>query len=148
MNQKEPTFYEQVSTAVDAGDRQKLTEIYRRQSASYAGNQSAYSSQVLETTLNAARKDPNKFQRELLIENLSVMAMLAHRVQEELMVSIKQHDNVMCRSTWGGLPDQVADILLPRYGKISSEIRTTVKLLQQLDAPPAPATGPTNAGQS
>jgi len=88
-------------------------------------------------------------QRELLNEMLAVQGMLAHRAQEGLLAAIHQHDkDARGRHPWGDLPDEVADIWLARYGKISSEIRVTVKLLQQLDAPPAPAPVTPNVGPS
>ena len=151
MKQESQNIYEQISDAVDSGDRQQLTEIFRRQLASFDGceYQSNFSSNILEASINAARKDPHKLERELLNEMLAVQGMLAHRAQEGLLAAIRQHDkDARGRHPWGGLPDEVADTWLARYGKISSEIRTTVKLLQQLDAPSAPATGTPNVGPS
>jgi hypothetical protein len=151
MKQEAPNIYEQISAAVDSGDRQRLTDIFRQQLASYGGcdNQINYSANILEASINAARKDPRKMRREMLNEMLAVQGMLAHRAQEGLLAAIRQHDKeTRGKRAWGDLPDEIADIWLARYGRISSEVRTTIKLLQQLDTPPAPAPGPTNVGPS
>ena len=139
MPEKQLTFYEQVAAAVASGDRQRVTELYREHRPTrnaYRGYREMLSSEILEASIVAAKKNPGTFQREVLVEILAMQAMLLHRVGESIQVAIQEHDQLDGGGLpWGWLPPAVADEMLPRYGKIASEVAGTIKLLQRLESP-------------
>ena len=143
MKQKAPTFYEQVSEAVDAGDRQLVSNLYRDKIARYGmygANRANLSEEILEASENAAKKDPRKFQQDILAEVLAMQTMLLHRVEQSIRTAIAQHDkNDRGVHPWGYLEPEIADELLPRYARITTEIFTTMKMIKKLASPPAPA---------
>ena len=129
---------EKIAEAVANGDRDGLTTIYRKRLRAYGpSGQGSYSPQIFEATINAAKADPKKLQQDMLAEILSMLSMLAHRVREEILAGIRKHDDGSNGTKpWGWLPPAVADVLLPRYGKLVAEIRTTIKLMSSLESPP------------
>ena len=143
MKPDAPTFYEQVSEAVDAGDRQRVSNLYREQMARNAGvssYQANFSAVMLEVSENAAKKDPRKFQHDMLAEILAVQSMLLHRVSEHIRTAIARHDKEYSGfHPWGNLPADVTDELLPRYARITTEIFNTMKMIKKLASPPVPA---------
>lgn len=138
MRKKEQSPMEKIAEAVANGDRETLTTFYRKRMRTYGqSGHGCYSPQVFETTMNAAKADPKKLQQDMLAEILAMLSMLAHRVREGILAGIKKHDDASNGSRpWGELPVSVADVLLPRYGKLAAEIRTTVKLMNSLESPP------------
>ena len=139
MRKKEFSPMEMIAEAVANGDRETLTTFYRkRMRACGQSGYGSYSPQIFEATMNAAKADPKKLQKESLAEILAMLSMLAHRVREGILAGIKKHDDASNGSRpWGELPASVADVLLPRYGKLAAEIRTTVKLMNSLESPSA-----------
>lgn len=139
MKKKELSQTEQIAEAVANGDRERLTTIYRKQFRAYGqSGHGCYSPQIFEATMTAAKADPKKLQQDMLAEILSMLSMLAHRVREGILAGVKKHDDASNGSRpWGELPPLVADVLLPRYGKLVAEIRTTVKLMNALESPSA-----------
>ena len=150
MKQKGPNFYEQVSKAVDAGDRQLVSNLYRENIArygSFGANRANLSEQILEASVNAAKKNPQVFHQDLLAEILAVQSMLLHRVEQSIRTAIAQHDkNDREVHPWGYLEPEIADELLPRYARITQEIFATLKLIKKLASPAAPAGAPAPAG--
>ena len=138
MRKKNMSSVEMIAKAVANGDRETLTAFYRKRMRAYGqSGHGSYSPQIFEATMNAAKADPKKLQQDVLAEILAMLAMLAHRVREGIMSEVKKHDDVSNGTRpWGDLPPSVADVLLPRYGKIVAEIRTTVKLLDSISSPP------------
>ena len=130
---------EEIAAAVKNGDRRRLADLYRQQGSLYGDNYCAreMSWKMLEATEQAAKLNPAKLQRDLVLEILSMQGTLLHRVDEAIRLSMARHDNDYTGAQpWGWLPPSITDELLPRYGKIASEIAGTIKLLQRLDNPP------------
>lgn len=141
---KAQSFYEQVDAAVEAGDRQLLTQLYEEKFTGFISyiNLSGYSAQVLEAELNAARRDPKKMQRDLLTSIMAMQSMLLHRAQAQILSYIHEDDRRHNGARpWGQLSPEITDELLPRFGKISDEIRVTIRLLNALDSPKTAAPG-------
>ena len=135
---KTQSFYEQVDAAVEAGDRQLLTQLYEEKFTGFTSyiNLSGYSAQVLEAELNAARKDPKRMQRDLLTSIMATQSMLLHRAQAQILSYIHEDDRRHNGARpWGQLSPEITDELLPRFGKISDEIRVTIRLMNSLEAP-------------
>lgn len=130
---------EDISEAVKNGDPQRVAEIYREYRSpreSYSGYRENLSAEFLEASMAAAKQNPQKFQRDILAEILSMQFMLLHRVGESIKIAIQQHDQLdRGGMPWGWLPPTVANEMLPRYGKIAAEVAGTIKLLKKLDAP-------------
>ena len=138
---KQPNFYEQVSAAVDSGDRQQISNLYRDNIArygSFGANRANLSEEILEASANAAKKNPRKFQQDMLAEILAMQSMLLHRVSEHIRTAIARHDKEdRGFHPWGNLPEDVTGELLPRFARISAEVMGTVKMLRKLESPPA-----------
>lgn len=139
MQEKQLTFSEQVAMAVENGDRQRVAELYREHRSprlAYSGYREHLSAEILDASNVAAQKDPQKFQRDILLEVLSVQSMLLHRVGESIKIAIQEHDQLDGGGMpWGWLPPKVAEEMLPRYGRVASEVAGTIKLLRKLEAP-------------
>ena len=86
--------------------------------------------------MNAARKDPKKMQRDLLTSIMATQSMLLHRAQAQILSYIHEDDRRHNGARpWGQLSPEITDELLPRFGKISDEIRVTIRLMNSLEAP-------------
>ena len=139
MNPFDPSFKKQLAEAVENGNPRRVAELYREYRSprdAYRGYREHLSAEILEASNVAAQKDPQKFQRDILLEILSMQSMLLHRVGESIQSTISEVDQFDGGGLpWGRLPDEVGDILLTRFGKIASEVAGTIKLLQRLDSP-------------
>ena len=139
MNPFDPSFKTQLAEAVENGEPRRVAELYREYRSprdAYRGYRESLSAEILEASITAAKKDPGKFQRDVLIDILAMQAMLLHRVGESIQVAIQENDQLDGGGLpWGWLPNEVGDILLTRFGKIASEVAGTIKLLQRLDGP-------------
>ena len=139
MNPFDPSFEKQLAEAVENGDPRRIAELYREYRSprdAYRGYREHLSAEILEASINAAKRNPGTFQREVLVEILAMQAMLLHRVGESIQVSIQEHDQLDGGGLpWGWLPPAVADEMLPRFGKIASEVAGTIKLIQRLESP-------------
>jgi hypothetical protein len=132
------TFDEQVAAAAEAGDRNRVDELYAEQArfGHCGGDRQHLSWAVLEATYNSAKKDSKKLSVDVLSEILAVEVMLAHRVRKQLMAAIHQHDyDDRDPANWGRLPPAISDVLLPRYQRITSSIFDTIKLMHKIDRP-------------
>ena len=141
MKRNAPTFYDQVYAAVDAGDRQLVAKLYRDSmvaNAGFSSHHAGLSAVMLEVSETAAKRDPRKFQRDVLAEILAMQSMLLHRVSEHIRTAIARHDkDDRGFHPWGNLPENITGELLPRYARISAEIMNTMKLMRKLEAAPA-----------
>lgn len=139
MNPFDPSFEKQLAEAVENGNPRRVAELYREYRSprdAYRGYREHLSAEILEASITAAKRNPGKFQRDVLIDILAMQAMLLHRVGESIHVAIQENDQLDGGGLpWGRLPDEVGDVLLSRYGKISSEVAGTIKLLQRLESP-------------
>ena len=141
MKQPEFNLPEELAAAVKNGDRRRLADLYRQQGSLYGDNYYAreMTCNMLEATEKAAKLDPGKLQRDLVLEILSMQGTLLYRVDEAIRLAMARHDrDYRGEKPWGWLPPTITDELLPRYGKLTTEIFATIRLLQKLDAPPAP----------
>ena len=141
MKKVEFNLPEEIAAAVKNGDRRRLADLYRQQGSLYGDNYYAreMSWKMLEATEQAAKLNPGKLQRDIVLEILSIQGTLLHRVDEAIRLAMLRHDkNYTGEQPWGWLPPSITDELLPRFGKISAEVFATIRLLQKLDAPPAP----------
>ena len=132
---------EEIAAAVKNGDRRRLADLYRQQGSLYGDNYCAreMSWKMLEATEQAAKLNPAKLQRDLVLEILSMQGTLLHRVDEAIRLAMLRHDkDYRGEKPWGWLPPSITDELLPRFGKISAEVSATIRLLQKLDAPAEP----------
>lgn len=146
MSTRQPSYHDQFTDAVAAGDLDRLRELYDREKAGfgYIMNKERITPRMLETTINAARRDPDKLQRDILLQILSVQYTLLDRVETGIFDMIADADKR--GHPYGEIPDKVASELLPRYARISSEIFATLKLIKKLASPAAPAGAPAPAG--
>ena len=138
MKQTEFNLRDEIAAAVKNGDRRRLADLYRQQGSLYGDNYYAreMSWNMLEATEHAAKLNPGKLQRDLVLEILSMQGMLLHRVDEAIRLAMMRHDkDYTGPQPWGWLPPSITDELLPRFGKISAEVFATIRLLQKLDAP-------------
>ena len=141
MKKVEFNIREEIAAAIKSGDRRRLADLYRQQGSLYGDNYFApeMSWNMLEATEQAAKLNPGKLQRDIVLEILSMQGMLLHRVDEAIRLAMARHDkDYTGPQPWGWLPPSITDELLPRYGKLSAEVFGTIRLLQKLDAPPAP----------
>ena len=138
---KQPTFQERISAAIEAGDRRLIADLYHEERGLYGifnGDRANLSDEIREASMNAAKKDSLQFQKDILAEILSIQTMLLHRVEESIRIGIARHDKTHTNlSPWGDLPDDIAGVMLPRYGKIAAEIVDTIKLMRKLESSPA-----------
>ena len=142
MKQPEFNLTEEISVAVKNGDRRRLADLYRQQGSLYGDNYYAreMTCNMLEATEKAAKLDPGKLQRDLVLEILSMQGTLLYRVDEAIRLAMARHDrDYRGEKPWGWLPPTITDELLPRYGKLTSEVFTTIRLLKKLDAPTSSA---------
>lgn len=139
MNPFDPSFEKQLAEAVENGNPRRVAELYREYRSprdAYRGYREHLSAEILEASITAAKRNPGKFQQDVLIDILAIQAMLLHRVGESIQVAIQENDQLDGGGLpWGRLPDEVGDVLLSRYGKITSEVAGTIKLLQRLESP-------------
>lgn len=139
MNPFDPSFEKQLAEAVKNGDPRRVAELYREYRSprdAYRGYREHLSAEILEASITAAKRNPGKFQQDVLIDILAMQAMLLHRVGESIQVAIQENDQLDGGGLpWGRLPDEVGDVLLTRYGKIAAEVAGTIKLLQRLESP-------------
>ena len=141
MKQPEFNLTEEIAAAVKNGDRRRLADLYRQQGSLYGDNYYAreMSWNMLEATEHAAKLNPGKLQRDLVLEILSMQGTLLHRVDEAIRLAMLRHDkDYRGEKPWGWLPPSITDELLPRFGKISAEVSATIRLLHKLDAPAEP----------
>ena len=141
MKKVEFNLPEEIAAAVKNGDRRRLADLYRQQGSLYGDNY--YARQMTwnmrEATEQAAKLNPGKLQRDLVLEILSMQGTLLYRVDEAIRLAMLRHDtDYRGEKPWGWLPPSITDELLPRYGKLTAEVFGTIRLLQKLDAPPVP----------
>ena len=141
MKQPEFNLTEEIAAAVKNGDRRRLADLYRQQGSLYGDNYYAreMTCNMLEATEKAAKLNPGKLQRDLVLEILSMQGTLLYRVDEAIRLAMARHDrDYRGEKPCGWLPPTITDELLPRYGKLTSEVFTTIRLLKKLDALSSP----------
>jgi len=129
---------DEYAQAVEAGDLDRLRELFHNEKSCFGFifEKKAVTPLVWATTLNAARRDSVKLQRDILHRILCMQSTLLDRVETKITDEIAAFD---ARGHFNELPEIVTNELLPRYGKIASEIFGTMKLLQKIESPSAPA---------
>ena len=145
MKISQPSHNDPFAAAVEAGDLDQLRALYQSEKAGFGFimNKEKITPRMFETTLNAARRDPDRLQSDILHQVLSMQYTLLDRVETGILDMIADFDKR--GHQYGELPEGVSSELLPRYAKISSEIFTTLKLIKKLGSPAAPAGATANA---
>ena len=132
----------ELAAAKESGDFEKISDIYRWNfySLKSGADVSGFSADMFKGLRNAAKANPRAMQQSILNDILAFQGMLLHRVTEETMKAISNFDqNPPGYETLGKLPNEVTEVLLPRYARLTSEIFATIKTLKKIEAVPIPA---------
>lgn len=124
--------------AAEAGDLDRLRTLHHEE-MSYGTTicrKGLFTVCMLEAVCNAAISNPDKLQRDILCRILSLQYSLLDRVDIAIRDQIIDHDQRGYAKN--EIPECVATELLPRYGKITSEIFLTMKMLKKIADPPTP----------
>ena len=131
MSMKQKRLCDEYVEVIDAGDLDKLRALHQGGNPfmGYAMAGNAGTPRIFATALNATKKDPIKLQRDIVARILCMQFTLLERVEKDIFDIIGKYDS---RHNGYELPGVVTSELLPRYGKISSEIFTTMKMFRKI----------------
>lgn len=148
MKTSRQSYGEQLDAAVEAGDLETVRTLIQDEKTlfGYVSSEHKLTPLLFQTMRNAGKRDPVKLQRDILHRILAVQYMLLDRVETGIHEKIADYDGRGYPPSH--VPEDVASELLPRFGKITSEIYSTMKMLKKIESPPAPAVPPSSQADS